>query len=401
MKKLSLLIFAFIVCQYGIAQSSQVVKDYINTYREIAIEEMLRTGVPASITLAQGIHETSAGQSVLVKKSNNHFGIKCKTEWKGESVTHDDDARGECFRKYDDPFQSYRDHSDFLKYRPHYSFLFKLEPTDYEGWSYGLKKAGYATNPKYPQILIKLIRDYDLQDYTLLAMERMKQDNGIVQVKNAVSFSNESESEAKAVEAVEVNVSSFPSGIFKINDTKVMIIKKGTSYLSVAEDNDITLSRLFEFNDMKPLDIAEKDHILYLQRKRKTGASEVHVVSAGETLHYISQLQGIRLANLLEYNSLNAADEVPSGTTLSLKGPGPSLSFFKKKENQQQKAENSAAVKKPGELPAEKIIYHTVQAKQTMYAIAKIYEVTVDDVMRWNDLSTTTVKQGQQLRIYK
>jgi LysM repeat protein len=400
MKKLSLLIFAFIVCQYGNAQNSQIVKDYINTYREIAIDEMLRTGVPASITLAQGIHETSAGQSELVKKSNNHFGIKCKTEWKGESVTHDDDARGECFRKYEDPFQSYRDHSDFLKYRPHYSFLFKLDPTDYEGWSYGLKKAGYATNPKYPQILIKIIRDYDLQDYTLLAMERMKQDNGVVQVKNAISLNNESGTEAKAVEAVEVNVSRFPSGIFKINDTKVMIIKKGTSYLKLADENDITLARLFEFNDMKPVDIAEKDHILFVQRKRKTGASDVHVVANGETLHYISQLQGIRLENLLEYNSLRAGDEVPSGTTLSLKGPGPSITLFKKKEKPAQNALSAVSENKNSN-GAEKMVYHTVQPKQTMYAIAKIYEVSVDDVMRWNDLSSTTLKQGQQLRIYK
>src|SRR5688572_17271819 len=237
MKKLPLLIIAFIVCHSGIAQNSQVVKDYINTFREIAIEEMLRTGVPASITLAQGIHETSAGQSELVRKSNNHFGIKCKSDWKGESVSHDDDARGECFRKYDDPFQSYRDHSDFLKYRSHYAFLFKLEATDYEGWSYGLKKAGYATNPKYPQILIKLIRDYGLQEYTLLAMERMKGNSNDAMVRTAVSVNNEKENVAKPVQAVEIDAARFPEGIFKINNTKVTIIKKSTAYLKIAEEN--------------------------------------------------------------------------------------------------------------------------------------------------------------------
>src|SRR5215208_705636 len=150
-----------------LAQSPETIKKYIATYKDIAIEEMQRTGVPASITLAQGIHETGAGTSDLVVRSNNHFGIKCKTEWTGAVVYHDDDARGECFRKYDDPIDSYRDHSDFLKNRPYYTSLFKLDPTDYTAWASGLKKAGYATNPKYEQILIKLIEDYDLQDYTL------------------------------------------------------------------------------------------------------------------------------------------------------------------------------------------------------------------------------------------
>ena len=402
MKKLTILFIAFIVCHSGIAQNSPVIKDYINTFREIAIEEMLRTGVPASITLAQGIHETMAGQSELVKKSNNHFGIKCKSDWKGESVSHDDDARGECFRKYDDPFQSYRDHSDFLKNRSHYSFLFKLEPTDYEGWSYGLKKAGYATNPKYPQILIKLIRDYDLQEYTLLAMERMKGGNNDAMVRTAVSISSETERGAKAVQAVEINAANYPEGIFKINNTKVTIIKKSTSYLKIADDNNITLARLFEFNDMKPLDIAEKDHILYLQRKRKSGASDEHVVASGETLHYISQIQGIRLTNLLEYNSLQGNEQLPEGTKLSLKGPGPAIKLFGflEKKSDNSLTPTTASQSKP-EPPKEKIVYHTVLPKQTMYSIAKQYNVTVDDVMRWNELSSTNLKEGQQIRIYK
>src|SRR3954464_13828179 len=148
MKKLKpfvFILFAF-ACNHVLAQSSQTIKNYIASYKDIAIQEMQRTGVPAAITLAQGIHETSAGTSDLVVKSNNHFGIKCKSEWTGAAVYHDDDAKGECFRKYDDPFQSYRDHSDFLKNRPYYASLFQLNPTDYKAWAYGLKKAGYATN---------------------------------------------------------------------------------------------------------------------------------------------------------------------------------------------------------------------------------------------------------------
>src|SRR6476660_9666277 len=168
--------FTFTV-SYG--QSADAILAYISRYKELAIAEMKRTGVPAAITLAQGIHETEAGTSVLVKKSNNHFGIKCKDEWRGQSVSHDDDARGECFRKYTATEDSYRDHSDFLKNRPNYASLFTLDPTDYQGWAYGLKKAGYATNPKYAQILIKLIQDYNLEDYTLIAMGKMKGDDAL------------------------------------------------------------------------------------------------------------------------------------------------------------------------------------------------------------------------------
>src|SRR5215204_5004290 len=221
MKKIQFAL-ALVVLFFGksFSQSSQVIKDYVLKFKDIAIEEMKRTGVPAAITLAQGIHETSAGQSVLVLKSNNHFGIKCKTEWTGPSVSHDDDARGECFRKYSSPYDSYRDHSDFLTSRSHYASLFKLDPTDYEGWAKGLKKAGYATNPKYPQILIKLIRDYNLQDYTLVALGRKKLETNEPQwVKNtestntALGVGDEVKAEPKKI---------YPEGVFKINDTKVI-----------------------------------------------------------------------------------------------------------------------------------------------------------------------------------
>jgi hypothetical protein len=172
MKKLIL----FLCLAVSLAAHAQKEKTeaYIATYKELAIAEMMRTGVPAAITLAQGILESQWGESDLVKSSNNHFGIKCKPEWTGDRVYHDDDAKGECFRVYPTADQSYMDHSDFLKTRPHYAFLFKLDPTDYEGWAKGLKKAGYATNPAYPQKLMKLINDYSLQQYSLDALARLK-----------------------------------------------------------------------------------------------------------------------------------------------------------------------------------------------------------------------------------
>lgn len=141
------------------------VLNYIEQYREVAIEEMKRSGIPASVTLAQGIYESGAGSSRLAREANNHFGIKCKPEWTGATIRHTDDLRNECFRKYSAAIDSYRDHSEFLRTRSHYAFLFRLDRRDYKGWVYGLKKAGYATSPRYPEALLRLIETYQLNQY--------------------------------------------------------------------------------------------------------------------------------------------------------------------------------------------------------------------------------------------
>ena len=395
MKKLPLILIFLLLSDFIFGQSSEVVRNYITTYKDIAMQEMQRTGVPAAITLAQGIHETGAGQSDLVRKSNNHFGIKCKSEWVGESVSHDDDARGECFRKYNDPLESYRDHSDFLKNRSHYAFLFKLDPTDYEAWSYGLKKAGYATNPKYPQILIKLIRDYGLQDYTLIALEQKTSNSDVVLTSNPNNIQNESSSDAKGINSPQLGIipaTNYPAGIFKINETKVIWITQGTSYLKVAEENNVSLAKLFEFNDMKGLDIALIDHLMFLQRKRKKGAAEFHIVGFGETLYNIAQKEGIRMESLLDYNFLKEGMQPKAGEKLYLQEEAPAM----------PKLANQSPVIIPSSQTSEtKLISHTVQPKETMYAIAKKYNVSVEDVMRWNDMQTIHLKTGQQLRINK
>lgn len=168
--KPGLLLFLLLACQIAFSQKQEAIISYINDYKSLAIEEMKRTGVPAAITLAQGIHESGAGNSGLALASNNHFGIKCKSTWTGETVLHDDEKKDECFRKYPGVADSYRDHSDFLKSGSRYAFLFKLDPLDYTAWANGLKSAGYAGNPKYAPMLIKLIEDYSLQDYTLIAL---------------------------------------------------------------------------------------------------------------------------------------------------------------------------------------------------------------------------------------
>lgn len=398
MKKLHLaLALATLFTGQLFGQSSAVIHQYIQQYKEIAMEEMKRTGVPAAITLAQGIHETSAGQSDLVLKSNNHFGIKCKSEWKGPSVSHDDDARGECFRKYETPEESYRDHSDFLAKRPYYASLFQLDPTDYEAWAYGLKKAGYATNPKYPQILIKLIRDYNLQDYTLIAMGRKADEdpNGGQWVKNKELNKNSDRVVAQARKTI------YPNGVFKINNTRVVFVPKDASFLSVASEYNVPLKRLFEFNDMNEQDVADEDMLIYIQRKRKTGANEFHTVADGETLHQIAQTEAIRLESLLSYNFLKADMQPEPGSTLYLHHKAPAMPRLLTSSALVTEVSKSNNLAKSSEEESNSFILHTVRPKETVYSISKRYAVNQQDVLKWNDLQGTDLKTGQQLRIKK
>jgi LysM repeat protein len=304
------------------SQQSPVIVQYINTYKDLAIAEMQRTGVPAAITLAQGIHESGAGQGKLVLSSNNHFGIKCKSNWTGETVKHNDDARGECFRKYQKPEESYLDHSDFLKNGQRYAFLFQLDPIDYISWANGLKQAGYATNPKYPQVLIKLIEDYNLQDYTLIALGKTEQPKE----KTNVQPIPEPEAKVSAKPA-------YPEGRFILNETKVVFVKKGTSFLAIAKEYDIDLSKIFEFNEFPRMEESIKDQLIYLQRKRKTGTNEFHIVQPGESLHDIAQQQAIRLESLRELNWLKENEMPAPGEKLSLKAKSSVIPRLALREN--------------------------------------------------------------------
>lgn len=334
------LLFSSSVCW---SQNSAIINQYIATYKTIAIEEMQRTGVPASITLAQGIHESMAGTSKLVQRSNNHFGIKCKTNWTGESVTHDDDAKGECFRKYTTAEESYRDHSDFLKRGQRYAFLFQLNPTDYEGWATGLKRAGYATNPKYPQALIKLIEDYHLQDYTLIALGKMKEDSNWVAGENSVEENDgaivasnnrveNNKQENRYDEKTQAKI-IYPDGEFKLNETRVIFVKKGVSYLSIAAQYNIPLARIFEFNELNAAEQVESDQLIFLQRKRKTGNNEYHIVQPGETLKDIAQTEAIRLQSLAELNRIKQDDKPAPGAKLSLRKKADIMPKLMVKEN--------------------------------------------------------------------
>ena len=332
--KILFLLFASLAFKNSFAQPDPVVVEYIKKYKDLAIAEMQRTGIPASIKLAQGIHETSAGTSDLVMRSNNHFGLKCKSEWTGMTVKHTDDAPNECFRKYDSPLDSYKDQSNYLKGTPRYAALFELDPTDYKAWAFGLKKAGYATNPKYSQVLIKLIEDYDLQDYTMIALGKLKSGQETLAKKENKNSEIIIPSEKPVVMPAEPEIviyskketkPDYPNGEFKINETKVIYAKKGTSYLSIAEKYSIPLARIFEFNEMKVQEAVEKDQLIYIMRKRKVGLSEQHTVKPGETLADIAQTEALRIESLLEYNFLQPNMQPAIGSVLYLRTKGPGM----------------------------------------------------------------------------
>lgn len=389
------------------SQKEEFVIEYINTYKQLAVEEMIRTGVPASIKLAQGIHETEAGHSNLVTRSNNHFGIKCKTGWQGEKVYHDDDARGECFRSYGSSNDSYKDHSDFLKNSSRYAFLFQLDPTDYKGWAYGLKKAGYATNIRYSQILIKIIEQYNLQQYSLIALGKLSADEeilaGIKKPGNStIITSGPAAPVPPAMEELPAVVQpSYPEGEFLINKTRVVFAKSGTSLLSIAKLYDISLKRLFDFNDLQKEDVLIEDQLIYLQRKRKIGAEEYHTVQRGETLYGIAQSEGIRLESLLQYNYLKPTMRPAVGEKLYLQKEAPSQPRLASDESTRM----SGAIDVPMEAKEKALqvdyITHIVRSKETLYGIAKNYNTTTDKIKEWNKLEDAQLKKGQELIIYK
>ncbi|HSN62044.1 MAG TPA: glucosaminidase domain-containing protein, partial [Ferruginibacter sp.] len=249
------------------------VQEYVETYKDAAIAQMKRLGVPASIILAQGILETESGNSDLVKRSNNHFGIKCKSSWTGMSVTHTDDAPNECFRKYNSAEESYRDHSDYLFNSPRYASLFQLAATDYKGWAYGLKRAGYATNPHYPQILISNIEKYNLQQYNFITDPLSPLGEVDLSAVPVAEIQKGPSPAAEVTTQKEPNVfkklfsGKKNKGNQYFNKLKAVMAFRGTSLLAIATENDIALAKLLEYNDLKEDGLLKEDQWIYLEKK--------------------------------------------------------------------------------------------------------------------------------------
>ena len=385
MKKLLLLFITLYSCFIIHAQNLSP-SQYIQMHKDLAIREMKRMGIPAAITLAQGLLETENGNSDLVKKSNNHFGIKCKSSWTAEGVSHDDDAPGECFRTYKDAEGSYRDHSNYLRGSDRYAPLFRLDPRDYKAWAYGLKKAGYATNPRYPEILIKNIEDNNLQQYTIVAVND-------VPVFDASKYQSDPEEKA-FIEIVKgkgssnnqsVNfVSSTPKEKIDINGSKAIYETKGRSLLAIATENNINLNKLLEYNDMEIDGLLEEDQFIFLEKKSKEGDKNIYIVQSNESLYDVAQKNGIRLQNLYEYNNLKVDEKIFAGSKLNLK---PSVK------------DHPVLVKDEPKIISVKT--YTVQPKEGLYTISKKYGVTVAQLKEWNNLTGDNLKVGQELIVSK
>ena len=392
---------------------------YIDQYKDIAIKEMKRTGIPASITLAQGIVESNSGESNLALNYNNHFGIKCKTDWKGETTYQDDDSKQECFRAYPNANASFIDHSNFIKTRPNYAPLFQLDPVDDSAWAIGLKKAGYATASDYANKLMKVIDDYELSQFNfpelndendtatsettdviekpIIAPKTIvvknttidkketsanlvseapkevsipiveKKDTAIavkkdstIQVKvvkdSASNYINQAslpinkikgiESSKNNATVTEIKMNSigkdtaivkktitpvkdtiakkptsiYPDKPFKINQVAVIWAKAGISLLQIATEHNISLYKVFVFNDLKETDLLAQDQLLFLANKKAEGDKSFHLVVNGESLYDISQKEGIQLKKLKDYNP-GTSDNPAAGTQLILVKP--------------------------------------------------------------------------------
>ena len=312
MRFVKILLFLLMLGPALFAQSSELKMAYVEQYKAMAIENMHRTGVPASITLAQGILESGVGKSPLAVEANNHFGIKCHKEWTGPTFTMDDDEKNECFRKYATVLDSYLDHAAFLKSRPRYADLFKLEITDYKGWANGLKAAGYATNPNYAPLLIKQIEELGLSQYDQMTSEQLAALRNVAPVTKPAAVENTS------VATTQPAPVPCQPGVFKLNKVKVVCAKTGDSPLSIAEEHGLYAYQVLKYNDLTDETRFTPGELVYLQAKRKRAEVAEHVVNELESVRDLSQRYGISTAAIRRKNQLKPGEEFAAGETAYL-----------------------------------------------------------------------------------
>lgn len=467
-KRIALL---FLLCSSVVVGFSQkkktTVHEYIETYQELAVSEMERVGIPASITLAQGILESANGNSRLSTKGNNHFGIKCKKNWTGNTIYADDDELNECFRAYSTAKESYIDHSSFLMENRRYAFLFDLKPDDYKGWAKGLRKAGYATNPKYADILIVLIERHELNK--LDRKERIKKK---VKKKDIPTSSPDPIIKKKGE-------------LFKFNGIPATMVIEGQSAVSIATSFGLRPRQFYKYNDLKEGSDVVPSSIVYLKPKHRKAKEAYHIVTAGQTMYAISQQFGIKLKHLYKKNRMKPGQEPAIGQTIWMRRkrrrtpelrdpktetevklpaveetkkepysekpmvtivPGENNNFEKpKKENKtapvdlieidpkpEGKAEELKEAPKattPKEDPKDDFVekegsekynveienknketnynkkqlddvqYHEVQKGETLFAISRKYGKSVDQIKELNDLKNYSLNVGQKLII--
>ncbi len=286
-------------------------EEYIDTYASLAMREMARVGIPASIKLAQGLLESGNGNSRLAVVGNNHFGIKCH-EWDGQKIYHDDDRRNECFRVYASPYESYMDHSMFLTTRSRYAGLFELDGDDYKGWARELKRSGYATARNYDDLLIKIIEENELYRYDQLVLSGNYEEGDLPSVSPS-SRPGRGGAATIAVSSREIRLN---------NNVEYVRTEAGDTPESLRQELDLYKNELYRYNELEEGSKLEPGQIIYLQPKRRKAArgNEFHVVEEGQTLYGISQQYGVKLKQIYRYNQLVEGQEVPAGTRIYLRG---------------------------------------------------------------------------------
>ncbi len=286
---------------------------YIEQWSRVAQNQMIEHGIPASITLAQGILESGSGSSMLSKQANNHFGIKCHG-WDGPGVYKDDDKKNECFRKYKSAEESFEDHSEFLK-KARYAALYELDITDYKSWAKGLKKAGYATDPQYAQRLIKIIEENDLHVYDMVTSREAV----IMRPKAEPRFNEKGRANTNTAEIIDLteerNVMDHPNGI---RFTKA---RDGEDLESVARSLDMAPWQIKRYNDLSSNYIFKGGETIFLQPKRNKAKSDYHLALDGETIRLISQRYGVKMTRLEQYNGLSADGPLQKGQKILLRPP--------------------------------------------------------------------------------
>jgi LysM repeat protein len=444
------------------AETKATVEEYIQRFKHIAVREMKRSGVPASITLAQGILESGMGTSILATKGNNHFGIKCHKEWNGKTMKHTDDAPNECFRVYSNAEESYIDHSHFLTSRPRYAELFSLSPTDYKGWAHGLRKAGYATNPRYGDMLIDVIERHQLFAYDQpLAIDEMEAQRNVIKQREKeelIVLQNKTAPIGTYDRSVQVSVpaskpvielkeagASAGSVAFTNNGVMVVRVREGESIKSLSDYHKIAPSKLLAYNDLKPKAQLQAGQLIYLQTKKTKAARKTHLVLPHENLWSISQSYGIKVAKLYERNLMRPGEEPAPGAMIYLNKVAPKKPALRPKNYKAPSDEVTVSIssgsnnlpQKPaarptttpsieapkttiGQIMEEKperpiqvasqstaqkntapSVTHTVQKGDTLYGLSKRYNVSISQIKEWNGMTDENIKLGQELIIFQ
>ncbi len=400
MIKHCLILFCFVLGLHTAHAQSEATVVYIEQYKKIAVQEMKRTGIPASITLAQGILESNSGESNLAKKFNNHFGIKCKSDWKGETTFQDDDTKQECFRVYPTALASFKDHSDFLKNRPNYAPLFALDPVDDSAWAYGLKKAGYATATDYPKRILKIIDDYELSQYNFPELENEveeeetakavsdgpkavailpKKDTVVAIVKDTISTKSLDTVIKQPVVAIDSIKKTTQAQIYAADTTNISLSKvKGIESTNSSSNSEIpSMKGLGVSKDTVKqvlFTITKKKVINYPKEKFKINSVPVLWVKAGSSYLQIAQIHKISLYKLFVYNDMEEADVVSKDQ----------LVFIAQKKKSGNKS------------------IHTAKEGETLYEISQNEGIQLSYLKSYNKkLSNGPLKEGTIVLLFK